>query len=105
MSIQEKSKAFYQKEESTKRAWDAIFSKLVSAHSSADNERYLTELTSFLVSVEDLPAGLTKSDIVQAVQPKKYVVTSRKRVAPQWTVEEEMAYRDLIATFTRKITP
>jgi hypothetical protein len=101
--IEERKVAEFNKAQAKIRGdWDDLISKLSSSETPESLESSIKAITAFLVSLQTIPRGVKKADLVKECRKKKF---SGKKVRAEWTVPVEIAYQSLIQEFNKEVAP
>eukprot|EP01038_Epipyxis_sp_PR26KG_P009721 gene9721-13081_t len=97
-----KKKEFEKKQLKIRKDWDVIIDRLVAAETSDSIEKSLLEIMAFLKSIDGIPRGVTKLQLVKTCRTKKF---NGKKVKPIWTKNVEIAYQELIRVYNKQVAP
>ncbi|CAK9253184.1 unnamed protein product [Sphagnum jensenii] len=89
-----------------RKIWDSIIEEIKASDSPATTEAALKKLNKLLATIETIPTGVKKLDLVKTCRAQKFEGQGRKvRIKKTWTKDVEIAYEALIQQFNRQANP
>lgn len=86
----------------TRQNWDALLEEFTLASAPPKREQALIKMKAFLRSIDTLPTGVKKIDLVKTCRAQKF---NGKKIKPEWTKDVEIAYQALIQEWNRQANP
>ena len=99
---EKRTDALRKQQTATRQSWDALVEEFTSAPVPPKREQALIKMKAFLKSIDTLPTGVKKLDLVKTCRAQKF---NGKKVKPEWTKEVEIAYQALIQEWNRQANP
>lgn len=99
---EKRSQALRKQQLAVRQNWDALIEEFTNAPNPPKREESLVKLKKLLKSIDTLPTGVKKQDLVKTCRAQKF---NGKKVKPEWTKEVEIAYQSLIQEWNRQANP
>ena len=102
------TKAMNARQIKEREKWDTLFTKFENSKTSEELEASLKALIAYLKSLDGVPTGFSKMELVKRCRARRNDETKKKRKPvpkEEWTTPVEVQYQLLIQVWNKAMTP
>lgn len=102
------AKAMNARQIKERKKWDTLFTKFETSKTSDELEASLKTLITYLKSLDGVPPGFSKAELVKRCRARRNDETKKRRkpvAKEEWTTPVEIQYQALIQAWNKAMTP